>query len=610
MSILIRLCVALSVVLSASVTGARAQGGTLEYLSRYLVVKDDVAMVERDRQIGFNRLFGQDAVRLLNQGTPDEFQQAVAMVAIGASGLESEMGRLEAAAQAGTGLVRQAAIIGLGELGPRGGKLLVGLIDEPKVGDLATIALLRSGNELGRKVLLDRFRSSGANPKLLELIDFVDAPGNFVEVPPAARLIYEMRFSAARDYGLVDGQRWSVHLLEALAADDSFLDQVVFLSAADAHQASVRDYVLERLVDVGGVAPLAAAMRCMHAEFLELIANELYLPQTPQEWQVVMRELDLGELTIDDAPLLRIASAQPVVSLAAHRMLATLGEVASAEHLRDALADGNTTVRAGAARGLGNTGSKDWLADLERMKDDPDPFVAMSALVARARLNSGAALAKAKEILAGSASDPQFSALITALSVEVEDPIIPPLLQSARDRALGDDRMVVDTALRQRGDLMIGRGLLDVLALPSGLEGRSWIVINLARHVDRQDVPFLESIFPSEAFPAINTEVAVALARQGSPEGTALLRKALWRGPFDRSQLAAAALVEHGGVNVLTSELESAPLGTSTDALRRVGYAIGMIGGVDELDRLRRRRGPGDPALMGAYLGTLASRTF
>jgi hypothetical protein len=234
----------------------------------------------------------------------------------------------------------------------------------------------------------------------------------------------------------------------------------------------------------------------------------------------------------------------------------------------------------------------------------------MSALVARARLNSGAALAKAKEILAGSASDPQFSALITALSVEVEDPIIPPLLQSARDRALGDDRMVVDTALRQRGDLMIGRGLLDVLALPSGLEGRSWIVINLARHVDRQDVPFLESIFPSEAFPAINTEVAVALARQGSPEGTALLRKALWRGPFDRSQLAAAALVEHGGVNVLTSELESAPLGTSTDALRRVGYAIGMIGGVDELDRLRRRRGPGDPALMGAYLGTLASRTF
>jgi hypothetical protein len=170
--------------------------------------------------------------------------------------------------------------------------------------------------------------------------------------------------------------------------------------------------------------------------------------------------------------------------------------------------------------------------------------------------------------------------------------------------------MVVDTALRQRGDLMIGRGLLDVLALPSGLEGRSWIVINLARHVDRQDVPFLESIFPSEAFPAINTEVAVALARQGSPEGTALLRKALWRGPFDRSQLAAAALVEHGGVNVLTSELESAPLGTSTDALRRVGYAIGMIGGVDELDRLRRRRGPGDPALMGAYLGTLASRTF
>lgn len=590
--------------------GLRAQqSGTLDYLTRYLVAKDDVALMERDRLVAFNRHFGREAQRLLDEGTPNEFETAVALVALGASGIEAEMARLELAATEGKGLLRQAGIIGLGELGTRGGKRLIGLIDDPEHGELAILCLLRSGNDVGRKVLLDRFRQTGADPALLELINFVDAPGSFVDIPQSARLIFEMRFNAAREYGLVDGQRWSVHLLEALAADDQFLDQVVFLAAADSYEASVRDYVLKRLLDEGGVAPLAAALRCMRNELIELIDNELYAPANLAEWQVVMRELEQLGPELEDAGLLRLATEQPPIALAAHRMLAGLGEVSSAEHLRDLLSDDNLQVRADAARGLGATGDKAWISELERMKDDPSALVRMSALTARVRLASGAALAKAKDVLTQTASE-DYPALVYTLSLDAKDGLVIPLLQGARDQALGDNRMLIDTALRQRGDLLIGRTLLEVLSVPSGLDGRAWIVTTIARHVDRQDVPFLDSIFPSEHFPAINTDVAVALARMGSPEGNALLRRALWRGPFDRSQLAAAALVDEGGVRVLTTELESAPLGTSTEALRRVGYAIGMFGGMDELDRLRRRRGPGDPALMGAYLGTLASRTF
>lgn len=593
----------------ARAQGGPVSGGTLEYLSQYLVASDDLALMERDRLLAFNRHFGRDAVRLLDEGTPDEFQTAVALVAIGASGLEEETARLRQAATDGGGLLRQAGIIALGELGPRGGKELIGLLDVPGDPELVRLALLRSGNELGRKVLLDRFRSGGADPELLELIDFVDAPGGFIEIPASARLIFELRFAAARDYGLVDGQRWGVHLLEALAADDAFLDEVVFLAAADSYDAAVRDFVLARLIEEGGTAPVAAAMRCMPDELRALVANDLWEPAGLAEWLVVMRELEHAGPEAEDVPLLLLATEQPAIALAAHRQLAELGEVASAEFLRDALADASAPIRAGAARGLGGTDDKAWLTELERMKDDPDAAVRMSALVARVRLGSGSALAKVRELL-NDPSGADVPMLVQALALEVDDPLVKPLLQGARDRALGDDRMVIDTALRSRGDLFVGRDLVQVLGMPSGLEDRAWIVTTLARNVDRQDVPFLEKVFPSEHFPGINTDVAVALARSGSPEGTALLRKALWRGPFDRSQLAAAALVDQGGVRVLTTELASAPLETSTEALRRVGYAIGIFGGIDELDRLRRRRGPGDPALMGAYLGTLASRTF
>ena len=610
----VRSLLALAACLALAVPGTAAQGGpvsggTLDYLSQYLIAPDDVALMERDGLLAFNRQFGRDAVRLLDEGTPDEFQTAVALVAIGASGLEEETARLRQAATDGAGLLRQAGIIGLGELGPRGGKELVGLLDVPGHPELVRLALLRSGNELGRKVLLDRFRSSGADPALLELIDFVDAPGGFVQVPSSARLLFELRFSAARDYGLVDGQRWGVHLLEALAADDAFLDEVVFLAAADSYDAAVRDFVLARLVEEGGPAPVAAAMRCMPDELRALVENDLWAPEGLAEWLVVMRELEHAGPEPADVPLLLLATEQPAIELAAHRQLAELGEVASAEFLRDKLSDSSAPIRAGAVRGLGGSDDKTWLTELERMKDDPDAAVRMSALVARVRLGSGSALAKVRELL-NDPSGPDVPTLIQALALEVDDPLVKPLLQGARDRALGDDRMVIDTALRSRGDLFVGRDLVKVLGMPSGLEGRAWIVTSLARNVDRQDVPFLEQVFPSEHFPGVNTDVAVALARSGSPEGTALLRKALWRGPFDRSQLAAAALVDQGGVRVLTTELASAPLETSTEALRRVGYAIGIFGGIDELDRLRRRRGPGDPALMGAYLGTLASRTF
>ncbi|MDG2143920.1 MAG: hypothetical protein P8N31_10225, partial [Planctomycetota bacterium] len=156
----------------------------------------------------------------------------------------------------------------------------------------------------------------------------------------------------------------------------------------------------------------------------------------------------------------------------------------------------------------------------------------------------------------------------------------------------------------------IGQGLREVLSDELGLGGRTFLVRALAENSAPEDLALFEDLFPSEYFPEVNLQMAVALARGGAPEGVAILQKALWLGPADRSLLAAAALINRGGIKALTAELESMPLGASGDALRRVGYAIGIFGGLDELARLRRRRSTADPALQGAYLGALASRTM
>lgn len=592
------------------VTPVPVAQGAGTYLARYLTVDGDAGLIARDAKLGFNRAFGLEAVRLLDEGAPDEFQRAVATVAIGASGLTEELGRLRAGALEGAALMKRASILALGELGPAGGKTLIGLLDDPELGKLATAALLRSGDIAGRKELLRRFKESGADSELLALIDFVDAPANFVEVPTTLRLLFQLRFEAARAFGLVDGQRWSVHLAEALSADDSFLDKVVFLSAADSHDASVRDFVLERLVDQGGAAPLLAAMRCMPEEFWALIDTGLYTPGGVAEWLLVIDEIESRGVVLEDAKLLSLAKSVPATELAALRLQAELGDRAAAESLRDLLGDPSVVRRAAAARGLGGTNDRSWIVELERMQNDPDAGVRAAALVARTRLGSGTASAIVKDIARDPAASEDRSALVVAMAATAKDAVIVPLLNMARDTAIGDERLVADLALRIRGDLLIGRELLEVLAQPSGIDGREWLVTALARNYNRQDLTLFQDIFPSERHPSLNTELAVALARGGSPEGIELLRKALWRGPFERSQLAAAALVDRGGLKSLTAELESVPLGTTADALRRVGYAVGVFGGLDELDRLRRRRSPADPALQGAFLGSLASRTF
>ncbi|MDF1799879.1 MAG: HEAT repeat domain-containing protein [Planctomycetota bacterium] len=596
---------------AAAQTGHTA--GTVEYLARYLVVADDVALVARDAKLSFHPRLAMEAQALLEDGEPDVLQSAVALVALGASGMTAELDRLRSGLASPEPLVRRASVVALGELGPVGAPILIGLLDDEELGHLARLALLRTGAQEGRVTLLERFKSRG-EAAVPALIEFVDHPNNFTEIPRDAQVIYDLRFLAARSFGLVDGQRWAVHLTQALAADPAFLDLVVFLAAADTREPAVRDLVLERLVEEGGVPALRAAVRTMMPELRALLANGLYAPADDVEWRVLLEELERRGLEVEDLPLLQAALARPEHELTALRLIVELGEsdeaTAAAETLRDHLSSDQASVRAAACRGLAATNNAEWTSELERMSDDPSTTVRAMALVGRARLGSGPALSDLRALAQDPTQTPMRTDVVAALFTQTDSPLLIPIFRMARETAIGNERLSIQLALRLNGDLVSGRELVDVLGQPSGVDGRTWLLTSLAANHNRQELPLFEQLFPSERHPAINAPLATALARGGTPEGMQLLRMALWRGPFDRSQLAAAALVKHAGVGVLVAELESAPSGVTSDAFRRVGYSIGMLGGLDALDQLQRRRGPADAALQGAYLGALASRTF
>ena len=73
--------------------------------------------------------------------------------------------------------------------------------------------------------------------------------------------------------------------------------------------------------------------------------------------------------------------------------------------------------------------------------------------------------------------------------------------------------------------------------------------------------------------------------------------------------LAAGLIVQSRGITALEEELDTPPTPVTGNDLRRVGFALGEWGGVDALEALSRRRPAGDPAVQGAYLGAMSSRS-
>ena len=124
------------------------------------------------------------------------------------------------------------------------------------------------------------------------------------------------------------------------------------------------------------------------------------------------------------------------------------------------------------------------------------------------------------------------------------------------------------------------------------------------RHEEARAV--LEGIEGDDSGP----ERTLALAKARDPKILPLLRAALWDEPLHRSILAGALIIDVAGVDALRDELQHPSLDASLRDLRRVGFALGEFGGLEQVEILGERLGSVDPALQGALLGALAARTY
>jgi hypothetical protein len=127
-----------------------------------------------------------------------------------------------------------------------------------------------------------------------------------------------------------------------------------------------------------------------------------------------------------------------------------------------------------------------------------------------------------------------------------------------------------------------------------------------------EDLVVLRRLFPSVSEDrALDRELVLALYDHSDPEMMPILRAGLWSSDKDMSLLAGGLMVQAVGVIALIQELRVPPASATSRDLRRVGFAIGEWGGVAALEDLARelRWSSGEPALQGALLGVLSTRT-
>ncbi len=569
------------------------------------------AWIARDRLLSFPSRTTGRAVAEVRDADTVASRRAVALMAVGCAGLERERSRLESWALEGGREERRAAILALGELPTRNPGVLVRLADGSP-GDLpehALLALLRSGSAEGRRYvetlagLSDQPHSAAAR----RLLAFDADPRAETEV---SRTLYELRWEAARRYGLVDGQAWSTQLVMDLARDQEFLDAVVYRAASELRLPGVRDHYLELLLTGEGPARIRGCANSIPTQLDEVFARRLWSPETPEEWTALVDELGARGLESQAINVLRAGRLIDHLRLLASGLLVRAGNAEGLPLLELDLQSRDPIERSGVAEALSGTGLRQYVEDLERLrKDDESGRVRMSALVGMARLGH----AQSREELRSLFYDPEhpdhdelIDALVRARRDSTAVALMTELVPSAKGRA----RLRLTTALLLADRFTARDAIREALRSKPvrGAEGVE-MVRALGRSPQIEDLELLDELFPVEDDLEVNIELGLALLRNRQPGALQFLRFVLWQDPFHRSVLAGALMVEIDGIQTLHQELARPPLGASEQDLRRVGFALGEWGSFRDVEALTDRRRSTDPAVQGALLGVLTSRT-
>lgn len=578
--------------------------------------------VERDARVSFDRKTAGYARVDLDDLDPGDHGRAAALVALGSSG--SVEGRPILIAETSTGgrtSERAAAALGLGELGSsmsEGLDVLIRLTrdSERMVAYAAMVALVRSGLPDGRSAVAEISAQGGVHAEEARAIlaHHIDPRGT--EASKGYREFYALHWNAARTYGLIDGKVWGATLMSQLASDPVFLEALVLHLTRDLELDGAKDHLLEILLEGEGAQRVITAAEMMPFEVESMVDSGVWRPADWKEWKWLVLTILHNELHAFFPRTLALSIPFPVTQPIAAGLLQR-GDARFEDLLIKGFTDEDPRNRAYAAYSVGVSETAAYLPRLIELCDDPVDWTQANAIGALIRMGNRTGVERAVGTLtAPPTARPGrlASYLYEVLYRAAPDPEVMLFVEEMSTRLEGADRASIDGIMILHGARVDTELLRRELPLMNPTTPEA---IRCARALgstpNEKDLKLLQRMFPREKAIDMNLELASALSRSGDRSAEPLLKAAVWTLPWNLSVLAGGVVQRTYGERRLISWLVAPPLGATDEDIRRVGYSVGEWGGMPAVAELRKQLGTTSgaelPALQGAVLGALASRT-
>jgi len=583
--------------------------------ARAEAVLSTTELLARDARLSFAADAAARA-RVVLESAPDEVEErAVAAMALGCAGAGADLPRLESMAADGKKPEQRAALFALGELGLTGLPALERGLErglgglEPALALALCVAETRGASAAGERLTAlaagEDELARGARAALVWR-DTHEGAG----LQAMLELYYNLRWRAAKSYGLVDGVRWQKAVAARLFADDEFLDRAILTAAAELSEPELKAHLTEMLLAGERPAALRVAALLMPDELALAFQGGGWKP-TPEGWRVVLTTIEEERTERRARKLLEQAfQADPALEPLSGLLIFRAGGDLPWIWVGDQLEKGEPAQRAALVEACGDRGEKARIPDLaDLLGRRKDLGLFGPGLVALARLGHAPAKDALDELVRGPASKERGEALV-ALSRVLHDPN----LRRPAEKALELEDLTPDVKLQLELGLALSGArverdkLRSLLPLAPRGPKRLGLVRALGEKPEHADLDALAALFPDEDDLELDVELARVLLRARHPAMAGLLRAALWDDDWNRSVLAGGLIVHSGGTQALRDELDSAPRGTREADLRRGGFALGEWGGLPAVEDLARTRTESDPVLQGALFGALSSR--
>ncbi len=580
------------------------------------LVADRAGRLARDRHLSFGGRTGERArdTIIRERQKEESAERPAALIALGCAGDLGDAALLERYATEGNPADRRAAIFALGELGAAGRAPLQRLVASGPVAfeEYVVLAWILSDRDVAAREVatLANDPDSPLNEAASRLLAFAQTG-----VPPADVLVIddwlELRWSAARRFGMVQGRRWKDLLLAELLGNEEFLDRVVLGAAAHLDRPSVRDHLFEIALEGGRPGALPAAVVAMPEALGAALEAGIWSPANLEEWKIILREIEDRRIEKKARVILEHAvKTLELEDLASIQLLRAGGELPTA-WLNHQLYNAPMEQRALVIEATADRGEVSRIGELLKYLEPGTPRkLQASALIALARLGHDRSIEVLISILDGGQTVERREVLVS-IGRQLHDRRFNSAVADALDHADLDPEVRFDLEVNRalHGRLRDRRHLREWLQ--QGLRDpiRRDVVRGLSNRVDHDDLSTLRDLFPVEDDMDVNVELAIALLRYREPAVLVVLREALWGSCWNRGVVAGGLFAHAVSIHGLVDEVESPPAGVSEAALRRVGFAIGEWGGLAIVDSLALRRTESDPVLQGAYLGALSTQT-